>query len=162
MLRRIAGHLSYFILPILTLIADQVSKAQILKHFVPYDPFPLFPGLSITLAFNPGAAFSFLSGPEPWHAWFFIAFAVLMSCLLVTWLLQLPPKHKLLVVAYGLILGGALSNLWDRLTLGQVVDFIDLYYQTHHWPIFNVADSAICVGVCLWIWDWHLSKSKEG
>ncbi|MCU9931012.1 signal peptidase II, partial [Escherichia coli] len=88
----------------------------------------------------------FLSGPESWHAWFFIGFAVLVIGLLFTWLWQLPDKHKLLVGSYGLILGGALSNLWDRLTLGQVVDFIDVYYQTYHWPIFNVADSAICIG----------------
>lgn len=121
-----------------------------MNHFVPYDPYSIFSFLNITLAFNTGAAFSFLSGPEPWHAWFFVIFALLMSALFIYWICKLPKNHHALGVAYGLILGGALSNLWDRLTLGQVVDFIDVHYQIYHWPVFNVADSAICIGVVLW------------
>lgn len=141
---------SYFMLAILVIVSDQASKTWVLNHFIPYDPYPVFSMLNITLAFNTGAAFSFLSGPESWHAWFFIGFALLMSGLFICWIWQLP--SRVMGVAYGLILGGALSNLWDRLTLGQVIDFIDVFYHTHHWPVFNVADSAICVGVVFWVY----------
>ncbi|MCX7114721.1 MAG: signal peptidase II [Gammaproteobacteria bacterium] len=128
---------------------DQWSKAWVLAHLVPYSPLHLTSFLNIMLAFNSGAAFSILSGPQLWHTWFFIIFSSTISLYLVFWLGNLKSNQGVLAVAISLILGGAVSNLYDRLTIGQVVDFIDVFYRFHHWPVFNVADSAICIGAVM-------------
>ncbi len=102
--------------------------------------------VNITLAFNTGAAFSFLNTAGPWHHWFFAVFSLSMSIALMVWLMLTKQKSMGLLLGISLILGGALGNLLDRFFLGHVVDFIDVYYQNHHWPAFNIADSAICLG----------------
>lgn len=143
----------WFLLSIVVLLADQLSKYWAEANLVPYQPEPLFTMLNFTLAYNTGAAFSFLSGAGDWHRWFFASFSIIMSIVLAVWLARLSEKAKLQSLAVSLILGGAVGNLYDRASLGHVVDFIDVYYQNHHWPVFNLADAAICLGAFLLIVD---------
>jgi signal peptidase II len=153
----VKSQLKYWFLIMFIILFDQWSKDWIFTHFVPYDPYPLLSFLNITLAFNTGAAFSFLSGPALWHYWFFVIFALSMVTYLFYWLSQLTAKETQLGFAISLIIAGALSNVLDRILFGQVIDFIDVYYKTHHWPVFNVADSAICIGAVWLMLTW---KSK--
>ncbi|ASQ45478.1 signal peptidase II [Legionella clemsonensis] len=143
----------WFLLSIVIIVADQLTKHWAAINLVPYQPVPLLPMLNFTLAYNSGAAFSFLSGTGEWHRWFFAGFSILMSIFLILWLMRLPAKAKLQSCAVGLILGGAVGNLYDRAVVGQVTDFIDFYYKNHHWPVFNLADSAICIGAFLLLVD---------
>lgn len=138
-----------FFLSILVLCADQLSKHWAETTLIPYQPEPLFPMVNFTLAYNTGAAFSFLSSAGSWHHWFFASFSLLMSLGLLIWLIRMPARASLQLLAVALILGGALGNLYDRLFDARVVDFIDVYYKSYHWPIFNLADSAICLGALL-------------
>ncbi|MCM2328000.1 MAG: signal peptidase II, partial [Lysobacter sp.] len=101
---------------------------------------------------NPGAAFSFLAGAGGWQRWFFVGVTVVVSAVLLA-MLRKSGGNRLLAAALALVLGGAAGNLWDRLTLGHVVDFIQLHAAGYYWPAFNVADSAITVGVVLILWD---------
>ena len=135
------------------LIADQVTKQLVLVSFYEYERVELLPILDFTLVYNPGAAWSFLSDAGGWQRWLFIAISAVVSCVLVVWIHRLPAGKTLLVISLSLILGGALGNLYDRVMLGKVVDFILLHYQSWHFPAFNVADSAISVGALLMIID---------
>ena len=85
--------------------------------------------------------------------------AVGISAVLVVWLYRMPRQQRLLALSLGLILGGALGNLWDRLVLGYVVDFISVHYEQHYFPAFNVADSAISVGAALMLWDSFINRN---
>jgi signal peptidase II len=108
---------------------------------------------------NKGAAFSFLATAGGWQQIFFSAIALIASAVIV-YLLRKHASDKLFCFGLALILGGALGNLYDRLTLGYVVDFLYFHYQQHAWPAFNVADSAITVGVLLLLWD-SFRKSRH-
>jgi signal peptidase II len=137
----------------LVVVADQTGKWLAQQHLALHQPLPVVPGLNLTLVYNTGAAFSFLSEAPGWQRWFFALLAGLISAFIIFWLYRLPRAQRWLGCALALILGGALGNLWDRLTLGQVVDFIDVYYRDWHWPAFNVADSAISVGAVMLLID---------
>ncbi|RAP36420.1 MULTISPECIES: signal peptidase II [Legionella] len=143
----------WFIISILVIALDQISKYWASTHLVAYQPEPLIPMVNFTLAYNTGAAFSFLSGTGSWHRWFFAGFSIVMSIALIIWLVRLPNKAILQSLAVSLILGGAIGNLYDRALLGHVIDFIDVYYQNYHWPVFNLADSAICLGAFFLLLD---------
>ena len=140
-------------LSLLIVVLDQITKVLATKHLIYLQAKPLFPGLNLTLVHNTGAAFSFLSEAGGWQRWFFIALTIGVSIALVYWLATLSRKRRWLAVALALVLGGALGNLWDRITMGYVIDFIDVYYGTMHWPAFNVADSAISVGAVMLVID---------
>lgn len=133
--------------------ADMVTKQWASEVLVLYRPRELFPWLSMTLAHNYGAAFSFLSDAGGWQRWLFTALAALVSTGLIIWVLRLPRREWLTGLALALVIGGALGNLADRVQLGYVVDFIDVHYGNWHWPAFNVADSAISCGVALLLLD---------
>jgi signal peptidase II len=150
----------WFVLSFAVVLMDQLTKYWALYHLIPYQPEPVFPMFNFTLAYNTGAAFSFLSGAGSWHRWFFAGFSVSMSLFLIIWLLRLKPRAILQSLAISLILGGAIGNLYDRVSLGYVVDFIDLYYMNHHWPVFNLADSAICIGAFLLLVDLCKNPSR--
>ena len=150
---------SWFLISILVIVADQLTKYAATIYLTPYQPEPFIPMLNFTLAYNTGAAFSFLSGVGGWHRWFFAAFSIVMSIVLIAWLARLPAKATLQCLAVSLILGGAIGNLYDRAVFGHVIDFIDVYYQNHHWPVFNLADSAICIGAFFLLLD--LVKGKK-
>ncbi len=143
----------WFILSILIIIADQTSKYWVGALFTPYKPMPVMPMLNITLAFNTGAAFSFLSGAGDWHRWFFAGFSLLVSVILMIWLWRTPTQARMQSAGISLILGGALGNLIDRGLHGYVIDFIDVYYKYHHFATFNIADSAICIGAGILVLD---------
>ena len=113
----------------------------------------------LVLYHNEGAAFSFLAAAGGWQRVFFSAIAVIASVIILRLLLK-HPQQKLFCLALSLILGGALGNLYDRVTLGYVVDFLFFHYQSWYWPAFNVADSAITVGVLLLLW-YEFRKPAE-
>jgi signal peptidase II len=113
----------------------------------------VIPFFNLTLLHNTGAAFSFLSEAGGWQRWFFALVALIISAVILLWLKRLPRDKVWLAVALALVLGGALGNVWDRITLGYVIDFLDIYYQGWHWPAFNIADSAISVGAAMLIID---------
>lgn len=135
------------------IVADQASKLAATTYLDPYQSVAVVPFVNLTLMYNTGAAFSFLSTAAGWQRWFFTAVALIVSAILVVWLKRLRPGETWLAVALSLILGGAVGNVWDRLSLGHVVDFIDLYVGSWHWPAFNIADSAITVGAAMLIID---------
>lgn len=142
----------------MVLFADQISKYYAAELLVLYQPLPLLPSLNLTLAHNTGAAFSFLSSASGWQRWFFIGLALMVSAFIITWLRRLEPTQRLLGCSLALIMGGSLGNVCDRLVHGYVIDFIDVYYQQWHWPVFNIADSAISVGAVLLILETLLSR----
>ncbi|OZG71470.1 signal peptidase II [Hahella sp. CCB-MM4] len=107
---------------------------------------PVLPFFNLTLLHNTGAAFSFLADASGWQRWFFALLAVAVSAMLIIWLTRLKPEEKWIACALSLVLGGALGNLYDRITLGYVVDFLHFFYGEYHFPAFNIADSAITVG----------------
>ncbi len=140
-------------LSVVVILLDQLSKFWITKHFHFGEVLPLVDCLNLTLVYNTGAAFSFLSDAGGWQRWFFAILASGVSVMLVIWLAKLSDRQKLLSLSLALILGGAVGNLWDRMAYGHVIDFIDVYYGAYHWPAFNVADSAITVGAILLVID---------
>lgn len=143
----------WFVVSCVIIICDQLSKYWVGGTLTPYKPLPVIPFLNLTLAYNTGAAFSFLSGAGDWHRWFFAAFSFTVSVVLIIWLLRTSKSDWMQSAGISLILGGALGNLIDRAFHGYVVDFIDVYYNYHHFATFNVADSAICVGAGILVLD---------
>ncbi|MDP2822777.1 MAG: signal peptidase II [Sulfuritalea sp.] len=145
---RLAGWLA---LAALVLVLDQSSKAWVLGSFRLMESQGVTPFFNLVLVYNSGAAFSFLAGAGGWQKWFFVILALAISA----WLLSLLRRHaqeRLLPAALSLILGGAIGNVIDRLRFDAVVDFLDFHLAGYHWPAFNVADSAITVGVVLMLW----------
>lgn len=149
--------LRYLTLATVVLLLDQLSKWWALNNLQLAIPEAVLPFLNWLLLFNPGAAFSFLAQGTGWQRWFFTIIGLLASAYIV-WLLRKSQGEKLLCLALSLILGGALGNVIDRIMYGAVVDFIDIHYANWHWPAFNLADSAICLGAALIIWG-ELRKS---
>jgi signal peptidase II len=140
-------------LAVLVVALDQWTKMLAVAHLDYARPVPLLPVLNITLHYNTGAAFSFLSGAGGWQRWFFSAIAIVASVAICVWLARLHRGETMLALSLSLILGGALGNLWDRLALGYVVDFISVHYRDWYFPTFNAADSAVTVGAGLMILD---------
>jgi len=132
--------------------ADLATKAWVSSAFRVGDGHVITPFLNLVLWHNPGAAFSFLAGAGGWQRWFFVGVTVVVAAVILG-MLRKSGENRLLAGALALVLGGAAGNLWDRLTLGHVVDFIQLHAAGYYWPAFNVADSAITVGVALILWD---------
>ncbi|MDH3888980.1 MAG: signal peptidase II [Gammaproteobacteria bacterium] len=135
------------------LLLDQCTKLLADAMLVLHQQVTLIPFLALFKAYNPGAAFSFLSDASGWQRWFFVVLALVVIVILLVWLLRLPAAEKATSLALALILGGAAGNLIDRLVYGYVIDFIDVYYGSWHWPAFNVADAAISVGAFLLLLD---------
>jgi signal peptidase II len=147
---------------VLVIVLDQLTKLWASSALAYAEPVAVMPSFNLTLMHNTGAAVSFLSQAGGWQRWFFAVVAVLISTVLLVWLARLKPQQRWLAVALTLVLGGALGNVWDRLYLGHVIDFIDIYYRQWHWPAFNIADSAIFVGAVMLIIDGlRGDKQKE-
>lgn len=130
-------------------LLDQGTKYLAMIGLEPHVPLSVLPGLDLTLVYNRGAAFSLLSDAGGWQRWFFSIFSGAVVIFIIVWLYRIPREQVWLLCALSLVLGGALGNLWDRLALGVVVDFIDVHYKGWHWPAFNVADSAISIGAVM-------------
>ena len=148
-------------LALVVILLDQLTKLWAASVLSYAQPVPLFPGLNFTLLHNPGAAFSFLGGASGWQRWFFLALALGVSLWLALWLRKLGKGEVWMLVALSLLIGGALGNAIDRVYLGYVIDFIDVYCCDYHWPAFNIADSAISVGaLLLFILMWRTDKNE--
>jgi len=145
--------LRWLSLSAIVVVLDQLTKVWVERSFELYERLAVMPLFNLTLVYNEGAAFSFLSSAGGWQRWFFVVLGVVISLLLVGWLKRLDSSERLAAAALSLVLGGAVGNIIDRLFYGHVIDFIDIYYQSWHWPAFNIADSAIFVGVALLLLD---------
>jgi len=145
--------LGWLWLTVLVLVVDQLTKGWVMARFELYESQALLSWLNVTYVHNYGAAFSFLHHAGGWQRWMFSAIAIGVSALLLFWLARISYRQWLQGSAYSLILGGALGNLVDRSWHGFVVDFIDFHLGQWHWPAFNVADSAICIGAALIAWE---------
>ena len=138
-------------LAVLVAVLDQLTKycaSAVLDYAVPKA---IVPGFNLTLLHNTGAAFSLFHDQAGWQRWFFSVIALVISGVVVAWMASLDARQRWAPCALALILGGAIGNLIDRLSLGYVVDFIQLYYQQWAWPAFNIADSTICIGAVMLI-----------
>jgi signal peptidase II len=154
--------LKWLWLSLLAVILDQGSKLVIDSSMRLYQSIPVMPYFNLTYVHNTGAAFSFLSEAGGWQRWFFAGLAILISSVIAVWLARLKQYETMLAVALSLVLGGAIGNLIDRLAYGYVIDFLDVYYGNWHWPAFNIADSAITLGVILMLVEsFGLGRSKE-
>ncbi|MGI2197630.1 signal peptidase II [Shewanella baltica] len=153
--------LRWYWVAVLVFFADQLSKQWVLANFDLHESLNLLPFFNFTYVRNYGAAFSFLSDAGGWQRWLFTIVAVGFSTLLTVWLRKQSASLLKLNLAYTLVIGGALGNLVDRLMHGFVVDFIDFFLGKSHYPAFNIADSAICIGAVLIIWDAFLSGKSE-
>ncbi|MGR3978739.1 lipoprotein signal peptidase [Acinetobacter sp. 1207_04] len=148
-------------LSIVAIILDQWTKWIATEHLIYGQQNPVLPFLNWTLLHNYGAAFSFLSDAGGWQRYFFTGLAGVVSIIFLFWLMRMPKKMMVLPVAIALILGGAVGNLIDRVSLGYVVDFIHFYYNNSHFPAFNIADSAITLGTILLLIDtFFLEKQR--
>jgi signal peptidase II len=134
------------------LAADLATKAWVSAAFTYGEVVRVTPFFNLVRTHNDGAAFSFLAGAGGWQRWFFAAIAAVVSVAVVI-LLQRQHGERRAAWGLALVLGGALGNLWDRITLGYVVDFVQVHAAGYYWPAFNVADSAITVGVAILVWD---------
>lgn len=137
-------------LSFLVVVFDQVTKQLIELNFALYESMELLPFLNLTLVYNEGAAFSFLSDQGGWQRWLFVALALVVTLVLVNWVRRLGRGECWIAAALSLIIGGAVGNLIDRILFGHVIDFVDF---AGYWPAFNVADSAIVLGVALMLVD---------
>ncbi len=145
--------LKWIWISILVVILDRVSKLWALKHLTEFMPLPVRSNFNLTLQYNTGSAFSFLDKASGWQIWLFGIVAIIVSIIILIWMYRLSAQQRWLGIALAFVVGGALGNLWDRFSYGHVVDFLDFYISSLHWPVFNVADSAICIGAVMLFCD---------
>ncbi len=169
--------LKWLWLSAVVIVLDQGSKYLASQLLELYESVEFIPLLQFTLLHNKGAAFSFLSSAGGWQRWVFTLLALVVSAVIVVWLRRLSMQEKWQAAGLALILGGALGNVIDRISHGYVVDFLDFYYPAErclplfyqvrasvvecHWPAFNIADSAITIGVVVLIIDSLRSAMKR-
>lgn len=153
----------WYLLAVVVIVIDQWTKWLAQTKLAFHEPIAVIePVLNWTLAYNYGAAFSFLADAGGWQKWFFAALAVMMSLFLIVYLIKVPRQAKLLSIGLALMLGGAIGNLIDRLMLDKVVDFIHVHYaDIWHFPIFNIADIGISLGVAIIVIDMLFLESKR-
>lgn len=150
---------------LLALLLDQLSKFWVLTTIPEHKSVPVIPGLlDLVNIRNRGAAFGFLNRSDiEWQFWLFLL-ATLAAVAAIILLVRSSPEQPWLFRALGLIMGGALGNLVDRLRFRAVVDFLDIYVGDWHWPAFNVADMAICVGAglaCILLWRQPHARQRK-
>jgi signal peptidase II len=144
---------------VILIILDQITKIAITSNFVYGESVPVTSFFNLVLVYNKGAAFSFLASETGWQRHFFTVVGLAASAFII-YLLKKNPGQRLLCWALALILGGAIGNVIDRVLYGHVIDFLDVYIGSWHWPAFNVADSAICIGAVLFVYD-ELRRGKK-
>ncbi len=155
-----SGKLHWLWLSAVIMILDQLVKWLVVQEFTLYEQMPLLPFFSLTLAYNTGAAFSFLGDASGWQRWFLSGVAVIVSVMLVGWLKQLRDNETWQACSLSLILGGAVGNLADRVLHGQVTDFLLFYYENWYFPAFNLADIAITIGAGMLILDMFFGQKS--
>ncbi|MCV6624927.1 MAG: signal peptidase II [Cellvibrionaceae bacterium] len=152
--------LRWYAIALLVIGLDQWTKTWASSSLVFGHPEQVTSFFDWLLLHNYGAAFSFLSDESGWQRWFFTILAVVVSAVLSVWLALQAPARRWEPIALALILGGAIGNVVDRISLGYVVDFISLHYQGARWPAFNIADSAICAGAVMLLIDMWRPEQK--
>ncbi len=148
----------WYLLALIIIALDQLSKHWIQSNFELYERLPLLSFLDFTLVYNEGAAWSFLSDAGGWQRWLFTAISLGVSVVLVVWIARLQANQYVLLIALTFILGGAVGNLIDRVLLGKVVDFVLVYYRDWYFPAFNVADAAISLGAAFMLLDMFINR----
>jgi signal peptidase II len=143
----------YLWISVVVLVLDQLSKFAAVKYLTRHAEVALLPFLNMTLVYNTGAAFGFLSNAAGWQNLLFVVVALVACAIILAMARRLGPHDRFMGWGLMLVLGGAVGNLIDRLAHGYVIDFIDIYYRTWHWPVFNIADSAITIGAAFLIID---------
>ena len=145
-------------------VLDQITKYAITSNFADYESRTILPFFNLVLTYNKGAAFSFLNDASGWQRYFFIVITIIITAVLL-WMMRTNQQNRLLCSALALVIGGAMGNLYDRVLHGQVTDFIQIhamgFMNLPPWPAFNIADSAICVGAALLIWDSFRGAGKQ-
>lgn len=155
------NRLKWFGLAVLAVVLDQISKYLADTSLQYAQANEVLPVLNITLHYNQGAAFSFLSNAGGWQRWLFTGIALAVSGYIAVWLFRLPRRQTMLSLGLSLVLGGAVGNLLDRLIHGHVIDFISVHWQSHYFPTFNIADAAISVGAFFLILDMVLNPQAK-
>lgn len=145
--------LGWYLLALVLIALDQWTKITATEQLIYAQPVRVTSFFNFTLLHNTGAAFSFLSDAGGWQRWFFGAIAAVVSVVLTVWIAKLGSTKRWEACALALVLSGAIGNLYDRMAYGYVVDFIALHYKGYAWPAFNIADSAICIGAAMLLWD---------
>ncbi|AFP85770.1 lipoprotein signal peptidase [secondary endosymbiont of Heteropsylla cubana] len=133
----------------IVLLLDLGTKHWIMTCFWLGESIRFIPYINITYTYNLGSAFSFLANGGGWQCWVFSAIAILTTSILLIIMYYSSHQSRLSNIAYAMIIGGALGNLWNRMAYGVVIDFIDFYIGNWHWPTFNLADTSICIGTLL-------------
>lgn len=146
---------------VIVVILDRITKFLALKYLFAYTPVKVFSFFNLTLAFNTGAAFSFLAKYSGWQSWLLGGISVVISCAILVYLYRLSATQRWLSIALAFIVGGAIGNLSDRLWYGHVIDFLEFHAGHLYWPAFNVADSAICVGAFMLFLDAVFAGKKK-
>lgn len=141
-------------LSLIILLLDRYTKVWMADHLILGEPLRILPVLNFTLAYNTGAAFSFLHEASGWQQYLLGGLALVVTLFIVIWLSRLPRKAYWQNTALSLILAGALGNAWDRVMYSHVIDFVSLHWNSWHFAIFNVADAAICMGALMLILMW--------
>ncbi|MDY7025563.1 MAG: signal peptidase II [Pseudomonadota bacterium] len=154
-------NLFWLLISAVIIVLDQWSKLAVADQFVLYESRPVTDFFNLVLVHNHGAAFSFLADAGGWQRIFFSAVAIIVSMVLVVWLCRLSEKERVLAIALPLVIGGAIGNLIDRLAYGYVIDFLDFYVGSYHWPAFNVADIAVSTGAFLLFVDALFLQQSE-
>ena len=151
-------NLIIFSIIIFTFFLDLITKNYALSSLIINHSISINNFLNFTLAFNHGAAFSFLSNAGGWQRWFFILFSVIVI-LIITYILVKEKNSQ--YIAFSFVIGGAIGNLYDRILYGYVIDFIEFHYNSFYWPIFNIADIAISIGIILLLYSMFAKESKK-
>lgn len=155
------SNLKWLLISASILFFDLLSKMLIVKHFTLGKMLSILPFLNLTLAYNRGTAFSFLNQGLQWQFWFLTTLAIMVSVAILIYLFFASNKEVWNKWGLALILGGALGNLWDRLSLGVVVDFIDFHIGNWHFATFNLADASITIGACILVMVMFFSRENE-
>ena len=143
----------YFLMAIVIVLLDQLTKLWVLGTFEPFEVVTVLPVFNLTLVFNEGAAFSFLADAGGWQRYLFLLISAVMSVVFVVWLTRIKAHEVWLAYGLALLLGGAVGNLIDRIWLGKVIDFLQWHWSGAYFPAFNIADAAITLGVIFLLWD---------
>lgn len=151
----------WLLVSLVVLMADQISKSEVVARIALGEAHQALPFLNFTLVRNAGAAFSFLGQAGGWQRWFFIILTIIICLGLVIWLQRVAPQQRMRAFALSLIIGGAVGNLCDRIVLGYVNDFIDFHIHQWHYPTFNLADSAISIGVFILLLSLFFDRKYE-
>lgn len=145
-----------YLISIIVFLLDFASKFWVMKHLIPHNPITVFPCFNLYLTFNRGVSFSLFTAQSSLGVWGLIGLTGVISFFIIYFIQK---EHETLSrIGLTCILGGAIGNLFDRIRFGSVIDFLDFYWKNYHWPAFNIADSAICVGAVLILFQYIRRK----